>query len=641
MNQKDPQKGIAHILLLILLVAGIILGIYLVQNRTNIFPRAVSEPIVPETSFSLESNTKSVKVGGTFTADVFVRSDFDAANTFSALISYPADKLEVVGIEPLIFTTQGMSEPANPILADGNSLNSVMGKIIPPAQAQTPMPALSGTSICIENAPRVALSWNSDLNPDVLNWDIFREPPFAGSQQVFVGNYTLPFNTPKVGRIEYPLLAQGDAGGTYTYYLEGAAGQSNKVTVTNNATCLNNSQLVEAVVPAQIQPGAQFNVKYVFKNTGTRVWPSSSFSFIYGPEVDLKLISNSPFSPVSNELKKTSNGINLSVYPGQTYTFEFPVTAPANAGIYDFGWQMSYKGTNFGAASKKQIIVGAGASSPSPPPSQAPSQTPNPPAACGLLCGSDSICAGAKDGCTSCLPADNGTQKICKPPAPINLNFFIKKWIEQTDDKQGRITLVGAVPNPGFKTSNGQKGLMVRITFKAKAIGELGLDFIKDGTAIYRNSDNQNILTVARGTKVLVGGVESSSIPTPSPGECRAIGCASPPIGCNYQNGFTSTCNPAEYDKLTCGNLICVSSPSPSSIPPIVNGKRADLYKDPKKPNFVNDQDISVFYSKCAEKGVELFGQPASVQPICDIFEDGKITVSDWAVLIKFRNSSI
>ncbi len=39
------QKGIAHIFLLILLLAGIGLGVYLVSQKTNIFPKAASNPI--------------------------------------------------------------------------------------------------------------------------------------------------------------------------------------------------------------------------------------------------------------------------------------------------------------------------------------------------------------------------------------------------------------------------------------------------------------------------------------------------------------------------------------------------------------------------------------------------------------------
>jgi len=86
---------------------------------------------------------------------------------------------------------------------------------------------------------------------------------------------------------------------------------------------------------------------------------------------------------------------------------------------------------------------------------------------------------------------------------------------------------------------------------------------------------------------------------------------------------------------------VVINIASPAPLPIVVDGKRADLFKDTKKPNFVNDQDISVFFTKCAEKGIELFGQPASVQPICDINNDGTINAPDWAILVKFRNQVI
>jgi hypothetical protein len=392
---RNSQKGIAHLLLLVLLIAGIGLGLYLVQNKTNLFPFASNELSTPETSFQLESNKTSVKAGEEFKVNLMVRSDFDAANTFSALVSYPADKVEVVRIDPSPeSTSSAVLSDIEPVKEDNSLLSGIFDSLWPKAEAQSSMPPLSGVSVCLGDTPRVALSWNSDLNPDVLNWDIYREPPFVGYPSAFVGNYALPFSTPKVGRTDFPLLTQGDPGGTYTYYL-GGSGQSNKVTVTNNTVCSNNSQLIEAVVPAQVQPGAQFNVKYVFKNNGTRVWPSSQFSFPGDTnKAELKLVSGTPFTPGSNELKKTVGGIALSIYPGQNYAFEFPVTAPAEAGTYDFNWQMSLGGSNFGETSLKKITVGSPVS---PSPSQAVSPTPT--------------------------------------PTP-NLIFFITKWVEQADNKK-------------------------------------------------------------------------------------------------------------------------------------------------------------------------------------------------------------
>jgi hypothetical protein len=716
----SSQKGIAHLFLVILLVAGIGLGLYLVQNKTNLLPFASNELKTPETSFQLEANKPSVKAGEEFKINVLVRSDFDAANTFSALINYPSDKLEVVKIEPSPESSQSafIEEPLKKreslVSKFFDSFSSIAG-------AQSPMPTLMGASVCLGDTPRVALSWNSDLNPDVLNWDIYREPAFVGFPGAYVGNYAMPFSTPKVGRLEYPLLAQGDAGGTYTYYLGGASGQSNKVTVTNNATCANNSQLVEAIVPSQVQPGAQFNVKYTFKNIGTRTWPTPFSTFGNEPKVELKMTSNSSFTPSVKELKKTVGGINLSVYPNQTYTFEFPVTAPSNAGVYDFNWQLAYSGTAFGETSSKKITVGVPASpSPSLAPSIKPSVSPSP--------------------VVSASPS----------ATPVNLVFFIKKWIEQTDNKKGLITLSGAVPNPGYKTPTGSKALMATITFRAKAGGQANIDFNRDGTAIYRNSDNQNILTVTRGTTIAIGGGSPTPTPLPTyPGkiylkpEAQQVsqGCVLPVTvafstgglgvdgvdaillynpkvvtlssyekGKDFEEHIISVNNasgkvaisgiapvkqpftgagvlamlnfsvnpgiatgtkfdlsfdydPNKPDKTTDSNMVesvyirdilgsvvngtytvgggtvCVKpSPTPSTT---LKGKRADLFKSPNKPDFIDDQDISVFFSKCAEKGVELFGQPASVQPVCDIFEDGKITVSDWAVLVKFRNQSV
>ncbi len=43
---KLNQRGIAHILVLLLLIAGLGVGVYLVQHQTNLFPKAaVSKPI--------------------------------------------------------------------------------------------------------------------------------------------------------------------------------------------------------------------------------------------------------------------------------------------------------------------------------------------------------------------------------------------------------------------------------------------------------------------------------------------------------------------------------------------------------------------------------------------------------------------
>lgn len=238
---------------------------------------------------------------------------------------------------------------------------------------------------------------------------------------------------------------------------------------------------------------------------------------------------------------------------------------------------------------------------------------------------------------------------------------FVNKWIEQSN-QGGTIVLSGAVPNPGLKTGTGQTATMATIYFKVipGSSGDIPL-IVKGDSAIYRNSDNQNIMGSNAGVTLKIGTpVPSVGSSSPKPTACPSgtstiygdpqnggtsiIKCGTTPVpSCKVcpVPSLKTGCDLKVIDACNCQYQIVCASVSPSPLPPQVDGKRADLFKDSKKPNFVNDQDVSVFFTKCAEKGLELFGQPASKQPICDIFEDGKITVQDWAVLIKYRNKAI
>lgn len=113
-NQKGPpvgEAGFVHILLLILLLVGLAVGVYLVQQKTNIFSKAaILKPSGPETSFSLVGQDecsglfcalrlqKGIQVEEEFIVQVFARSDIDEANLFKAQIKFPKDLIEVVNI---------------------------------------------------------------------------------------------------------------------------------------------------------------------------------------------------------------------------------------------------------------------------------------------------------------------------------------------------------------------------------------------------------------------------------------------------------------------------------------------------------------------------------------------------------------
>ncbi|MBI2019332.1 discoidin domain-containing protein [Candidatus Daviesbacteria bacterium] len=111
---KLDQRGIvAQALILILLILGAVVGVYLVQNRTNLFPKAGgSAPLGPETSFSLlgPNDCPGFFVctmqyifppdkGEEFEVKLFARSDIEEANLFTAKMDFPKDLVEVKEIK--------------------------------------------------------------------------------------------------------------------------------------------------------------------------------------------------------------------------------------------------------------------------------------------------------------------------------------------------------------------------------------------------------------------------------------------------------------------------------------------------------------------------------------------------------------
>ncbi|MBI4039179.1 hypothetical protein HY384_04465 [Candidatus Daviesbacteria bacterium] len=94
----DNQKGvIAQILLLLFLAAGLFVAVYLVQQRTNLLPKASSPLPSPTTSFQLlpTPSTVNIKEDKKIEVKLYVRSDISPANLFSAKIKFDKDLLAV------------------------------------------------------------------------------------------------------------------------------------------------------------------------------------------------------------------------------------------------------------------------------------------------------------------------------------------------------------------------------------------------------------------------------------------------------------------------------------------------------------------------------------------------------------------
>jgi len=111
MPRLNQRGAIAQVLVLLLLAAGLIGGLYLVQHPQIFKPKAAPQlPQNPETSFELELENTAIApfpdettppnltIGAKFRVDIYARADTDAANLFSAKLKYSRDTVEFVEI---------------------------------------------------------------------------------------------------------------------------------------------------------------------------------------------------------------------------------------------------------------------------------------------------------------------------------------------------------------------------------------------------------------------------------------------------------------------------------------------------------------------------------------------------------------
>lgn len=111
---KLGQRGVIQLLVPLILLIGIITGVYLVVlgDPLKLFSKAAPMlPSAPETSFELELEKTGVSPfpdeatptyitnGTTFRVDIYVRSDLEAANLFSAQVKYTSDTVDFVSVE--------------------------------------------------------------------------------------------------------------------------------------------------------------------------------------------------------------------------------------------------------------------------------------------------------------------------------------------------------------------------------------------------------------------------------------------------------------------------------------------------------------------------------------------------------------
>jgi RHS repeat-associated protein len=108
----------------------------------------------------------------------------------------------------------------------------------------------------------------------------------------------------------------------------------------------NDAQVIGQSAPSQMASGKSYTVSVTLKNTGTTTWKSAD-SYILGAQ-------NPQDSSLWNSGRVT---LGATVAPGQQYTFNFPVTAPA-PGSYNMQWKMVREYVEwFGGTSSSPVTV--------------------------------------------------------------------------------------------------------------------------------------------------------------------------------------------------------------------------------------------------------------------------------------------
>lgn len=163
---------------------------------------------------------------------------------------------------------------------------------------------------------------------------------------------------------------------------------------------------------------------------------------------------------------------------------------------------------------------------------------------------------------------------------------FITQWVNDNsfDNTNGKVNLIGGVPNPGFQSTN--LAPMVTVYFTGKVAGNADINY-DAASSIYRNSDNQNILgTLTNGTATIAtvsvspspSVAPSASPVSPSPA-ASASPSPSPSVIASASPAASVTVSPSPLASASTTPVVCAISQAnwvPTSNP-INQGKVVGL----------------------------------------------------------------
>ncbi|MEX0988483.1 MAG: sulfatase-like hydrolase/transferase [Bacteroidales bacterium] len=131
-------------------------------------------------------------------------------------------------------------------------------------------------------------------------------------------------------------------------HYDGVAG---RVLVDDGTAVYNNASFVSQSVPGYLDPGEVATVSVTMKNTRTSTWTREGL---------FKLGSQNPKENVIWGIQYVELDEGDSIKPNSQKTFTFEITAPAEAGKYNFQWQMLEEHVEWFGALTNNVVITVG-----------------------------------------------------------------------------------------------------------------------------------------------------------------------------------------------------------------------------------------------------------------------------------------
>ncbi|GDY20392.1 hypothetical protein LBMAG56_17370 [Verrucomicrobiota bacterium] len=137
---------------------------------------------------------------------------------------------------------------------------------------------------------------------------------------------------------------------------------SSNVVVQISGPPVDDSAFVSQTITNRMAPGGTYDAQIILRNTGNTTWPAASID----PNADaFNLGSQNPDDNTTWGFPRVE--LANAVAPGQNAVINFTVTAPTNAGTYDFQWRMVHEGVAWFGAFTSNLVIQVGTVLPPPP----------------------------------------------------------------------------------------------------------------------------------------------------------------------------------------------------------------------------------------------------------------------------------